>query len=60
MATSSVKRSFSWILLLLTVLAATGCASALNSPEGRKWVVEQQNERNRLESEGFPQHTGGN
>jgi len=56
---AKVKKAFSWLLPSLAVLAVTGCASSLNSPDGRTWVVEQQNERDRLESQGFPQHTGG-
>ncbi len=56
---AGAMKTLSWLVPLIVLVSVTGCASSSNPQEGRKWVVEQQNERDRLESQGFPQHTGG-
>jgi type IV pilus biogenesis protein CpaD/CtpE len=46
-------------IVLAAVAAATlaGCASDPRRAEGLQWVVEQQQERDRLEAQGFPQYS---
>jgi len=46
-------------LFALAAIVATlaGCASDPRSSQGLQWVVDQQKERSRLQSQGFPQYS---
>lgn len=46
-------------IALATVAIAIlgGCASDPRNAKGLQWVVEQQQERDRLEAQGFPQYS---
>jgi hypothetical protein len=47
------------LALLLTASALTGCAPVeQRRSEGTSWVVQQEEERRRLEKAGFPQFNG--
>ncbi len=49
-----------FIRIALAAVAAAilgGCASDARNPKGLQWVVEQQQERDRLEAQGFPQYS---
>jgi hypothetical protein len=45
------------ILLAVVVLGSVGCASDPRYKQGLEWVVSQQQERERLQAQGFPQYS---
>ena len=47
------------VLLVLALLALAGCASDPRYKEGLNWVVSQEEERQRLQAQGFPQYGFG-
>lgn len=47
------------LLMILAVLAVAGCASDPRYKEGLNWVVSQEQERQRLQAQGFPQYSFG-
>ena len=53
--------SFLKKLVILALLAAglAGCASDPRYKQGLEWVQWNEQEKKRLEAEGFPQYTGG-
>ncbi len=48
------------LLVVLGVAVLAGCASSGSSSQGVKWAVENEQQKARLEAEGFPQYLGGN
>jgi len=55
-----VSHFFARILLIaLALLAFAGCASDPRYKEGLSWVVWQEQERQRLQAQGFPQYSFG-
>jgi hypothetical protein len=44
------------VLILAAAVAAAGCASDPRRSQGLTWVLEQQQERMRLEALGYPQY----
>lgn len=51
-------KAFKHLLALAAILATlSGCASDPRHSQGLQWVVEQQTERSRLQSQGFPQYS---
>jgi hypothetical protein len=47
------------ILLAVIVLGSAGCAADPRYNKGLEWVVSQEQERQRLEKQGFPQYSSG-
>lgn len=47
------------LLVVLGVAVLAGCTSPGSSGQAVKWVVEDQEQKARLEAEGFPQYLGG-
>jgi hypothetical protein len=47
------------LLLAVLVLGSAGCASDPRYKEGLNWVVSQEQERQRLQAQGFPQYGFG-
>ena len=45
------------LLMTLALLALSGCASDPRYKEGMNWVVSQEQERQRLQAQGFPQYS---
>ncbi len=43
-------------LVVIAAVLAAGCASDPRYSKGLSWVVEQQQERDRLQAQGFPQY----
>ena len=55
---SAVPKTLSCILLTtLALLALAGCASDPRNKDGTSWVVSQEQERQRLQAQGFPQYS---
>jgi hypothetical protein len=51
-------KAFTRLLTLAAILATlAGCASDPRYSQGLQWVVDQQKERSRLQSQGFPQYS---
>ena len=47
------------LLMVLALLALAGCASDPRYKQGLSWVVSQEEERQRLQAQGFPQYSFG-
>ena len=45
------------LLLAFALLALAGCASDARYKSGQSWVVQQEQERQRLQAQGFPQYS---
>jgi hypothetical protein len=45
------------VLVIVAGFVAAGCASDPRRDKGLSWVVEQQQERSRLQAQGFPQYS---
>ena len=52
-----MRNRLTYILLTtLALLTLAGCASDPRYKEGLNWVVSQEQERKRLQAQGFPQY----
>lgn len=47
------------VCLVLAVALAAGCTNDPRFKQGLEWVQWNEEQKKRLESEGFPQYTGG-
>lgn len=52
-------RAAGGVCLALALALVAGCASDPRYEQGLGWVQWNEQEKKRLESEGFPQYTGG-
>jgi hypothetical protein len=52
-----MKRAVRVVLSLIAFGVLAGCASDPRHSKGLNWVVEQQQERARLQAQGFPQYS---
>lgn len=48
-------KAFRLVLIIAAAAAAAGCASEPRRSQGLTWVLEQHEERARLQAQGFPQ-----
>jgi hypothetical protein len=45
--------------LVLTLALAAGCAADPRYAQGLEWIQWNEDQKKRLDAEGFPQYTGG-